>query len=95
MRIIYTINFFYLGVSERLKRKTVQRLAVDKTLGKTTSGGKITKPVEADIFELPAMPEALDTEEDDGYLELPIHNMLYSGDIDVSQVCCSSLTTLD
>lgn len=76
-----------VGVAERLKRKAVQKLAVDDSLGKASSS-KLAKRTEPDLFELPPLPEgAADNDnDDDDYYELPIHRVLYSSDIDISQV---------
>ena len=75
----------YLGVRERLKRKAVQRLAVDMSLGRPKVA-KSSRGHEPDLFELPPLPKAQLAEGGDDYYELPIHNVLYSGDIDFDQV---------
>lgn len=55
---------------------------------------KPSAPPDRDLFELPPLPEttALGDDVGDGYYELPIHQMLYTGDIDLDQVCnfCST-----
>lgn len=82
-----------------MKRKAVQKLAIDSSLGKAppSKHAKVSSD-EKDLFELPPLPQSLETEgEKEEYYELPIHNMLYSGEIDVRQVnttvYCNALKT--
>ena len=62
-------------------------MAIENASNKAVvSQPKISRTTERDLFELPPLPKIESTEVDD-YYELPIHNMLYSGDIDLRQVC--------
>lgn len=66
-------------------------MAIDRALGKPV---RQNKPISAvagsasDLFELPALPDdtQIGDRVSDDYFELPIHQVLYSGDLDLSEV---------
>lgn len=78
----------------QLKRKALQMHAVDEVLGKPTTSKqpKMTTHGDSDIFSLPPLPAGtvIGMDVDDDYQELPIHQMLYSGDLDLREVWLSS-----
>ncbi|XP_067941283.1 DNA excision repair protein ERCC-5-like isoform X2 [Watersipora subatra] len=77
------------SIRERLKKKAIQRLAVDESLGVRPTVKRL-KASEQDLFELPPLPKDETLAESDDYFELPIHNMLYSGELDLNQVKADS-----
>lgn len=94
----FIVLFLLLDAANRLKRKAVEALAVDQVLGKPTKPRKLAAGASSgsDLFELPPLPEhsQIGDTVSDNYYELPIHQVLYSGDLDLSEVCAQETFTL-
>lgn len=86
--IMIIIILVILDIATKLKRRTLQAHAIKQVAGKKSNIRPIAAPAEQDLFALPPVPElsTTDSSHDDGYYELPIHQMLYTGDIDLDQV---------
>jgi len=55
-------------------------------LGKPSLSQPKTENSQKDMFELPSLDAPMDVEEDD-YLDMPIHDIMYSQGFDITSVC--------